>query len=241
MVKETTGSKLKKLRLEKGLTLEEVQKRTKVHPGILKAMEEDSLINLSPVYVRGFLKIYCKVLGVDPRSIIPDYQETKFEVQLKPKTAVKDKHPFNIFKPRIKIKIKPIVIGLIIIIIILGLFNFIKFISHWQREKAVQKALQPAVVFSKAQAPTSTRIQLNIRAKDKCFINLKTDGKTVFQGVLPKGKSETWKAKEKIEFSLGNAGVVDLEVNGKLISSLGKKGQAIKNIVVTKEGLSIKR
>jgi hypothetical protein len=56
---------------------------------------------------------------------------------------------------------------------------------------------------------------------------------------LKKGRFENWYAKDKIELSLGNAAAVDLEVNGRPISNLGRKGQALKNIVITKEGLMI--
>jgi hypothetical protein len=72
-------------------------------------------------------------------------------------------------------------------------------------------------------------------------MQLKSDGKVVFQGVLKKGRFESWQANTKMELSLGNAGVVELEVNGKLISNLGRRGQALKNILITKEGLAIKR
>ena len=240
MMKETAGVRLKKLRLEKGLTLEEVQKRTKIHLNILKAIEEDSLINLNPVYIKGFLKIYCRLLGADPRSIIPDYRELKAEVHLKSKVGV-EKDFFGRFRPRINPRIVFIVIG--IAIVIFGALSLIKFISLKVKDKKVvaQKKETSAAAFSKAHAPVSSVIRLGIRARDKCYIVLKTDGKVVLQGELKKGRFESWQAKEKIEFSLGNAGVVDLEVNGKLISSLGKKGQALKNIVVTREGLSIKR
>jgi len=52
---ESPGTRLKRLRLEKGISLEEVHKKTKVHLNILKAIEEDNLINFSPVYLKGFL------------------------------------------------------------------------------------------------------------------------------------------------------------------------------------------
>src|SRR3989338_7892361 len=76
-VMESAGAKLKSARLQKGLSLEEAHKKTKIHLNILKAIEEDSLINFSPVYIKGFLKIYCKFLGVDPRDCMPDYKEQK--------------------------------------------------------------------------------------------------------------------------------------------------------------------
>jgi cytoskeletal protein RodZ len=40
---ETAGARLKQLRLEKGISLEEVQKKTRIHLNVLRAIEGDSL------------------------------------------------------------------------------------------------------------------------------------------------------------------------------------------------------
>ena len=54
--------------------------------------------------------------------------------------------------------------------------------------------------------------------------------------------TQSWSAKDNIEFTLGNAGVVEVELDGRVIPPLGRKGQAIKNIRVTKnEGLIVPR
>ena len=44
---ETAGARLKKIRQERGLSLEEIQKKTKIHPNVLRAIEGDSLTDLS--------------------------------------------------------------------------------------------------------------------------------------------------------------------------------------------------
>ena len=75
------GAKLKKIRLEKGITLEEAHKKTKIHLDILKALEADSVVNLSPIYIKGFLKIYCNFLRVDPQDYISDYKESAATVK----------------------------------------------------------------------------------------------------------------------------------------------------------------
>jgi hypothetical protein len=41
-----------------------------------------------------------------------------------------------------------------------------------------------------------------------------------------------------MELSLGNAQAVELEINGKLIPPLGRKRQSLKNILITKDGVS---
>ena len=72
---ESKGARLKSIRLAKGISIEDASKKTKIHLNILKSIEEGSIGNLNPVYLKGFLKIYCKFLGVDPREFIPDYKE----------------------------------------------------------------------------------------------------------------------------------------------------------------------
>jgi cytoskeletal protein RodZ len=273
---DSAGVELKKIRLEKGLSLEEVHKKTKIDLNILKALEEDSLINLSPIYIKGFLKIYCKFLGVDPRDYIPSYKE--------PQTTPiyisgREEEPVSLLKTassrlgslKLKqIKTKTVVIFLLILIFFIGLFNLGKFLSSKRNLIFKKSKDMPAKIEKKeTKAPTQTQapkvvkpqagsgpknqeiipvppsatlgIGLGIHAKEDCFIQLKTDGKIVFQGVLKKGRSENWQAKNKIEFSLGNAGVVDLEVNGKRILPLGRRGQAVKNILIDKEGIKTKR
>lgn len=63
---ETTGERLKRARLAKGLSLSDIAQVTKIHPEKLTALEEDDFSSFpSMAYGRGFLVIYGKHLGVD--------------------------------------------------------------------------------------------------------------------------------------------------------------------------------
>lgn len=256
---ESAGARLKKIRLEKGLTLEEVQKKTKIHLNVLRAIEGDGLTNLNPVYLKSFLKIYCKFLGVEPKDYVPDYKETQQVSQIitKEETPVQLREPISILKSasrrlssfRLSKKAKKTLVFILAVIFIwLGLFNLGKFISKKgqvskkplsAKTKVTQKTkvLQAAVPAKRAVSV----IRLGIRTKENCWVSLKADGRVVFQRVLEKGRFESWQAKEKMELSLGNAGGVELEVNGQFFSELGRRGQVLKNIVITKEGLNIPR
>jgi cytoskeletal protein RodZ len=276
---ESPGTRLKRLRLEKGISLEEVHKKTKVHLNILKAIEEDSLINFSPVYLKGFLKIYCRFLGVDPHDYIPEYKEPEYKAVLTDKlkeepAAAKPVSFFQItanvigrLKPYIKnLKRKNVIVTLAVMISVILFFKLGKTVSikggsskkrsraavasrtsdRKTRDAGVSQGnlatvkSTPSTITIPQDKPV-TSIKLGIRAKEDCWIQLKADGRMIFQNILKKGRYESWKADKKIEFSLGNAGVVDLEVNGKLVSNLGRRGQVIKNIVITREGLTIPR
>lgn len=274
------GARLKKIRLEKGLSLEEVHKKTKIHMNILSAIEEDSLINVSAIYMKGFLKIYCNFLGVDPKGYIPDYKETKTEVGLRKiegeqigidKTKIKASFIKNAsskikaFRPSKEV-VKIILIILSAIIAVMILFSLVKIVSasvsgffaqrkaaalmkHKEPPKKIVKTQKPkveakpvvkeqgSVATKETKVATVSGIKLGILVRENCWISLKVDGKLLLQRVLEKGRMETWQAKEKIELSVGNAGVVELDVNGQHFTNLGRKGQSRKNIIITKDGL----
>lgn len=144
---EPAGERLKKIRLEKGISLEEVRKRTKVNLRILEALEGDSLTDLSPVYLKGFLKIYCNFLGVDPRDYIADYKETQSVIKdidtaeyvlrrpEKPTSFFKTASiKLSSFRPTKKFRALFIFIA-IIIAISFGLFNLGRVISSRRRAR----------------------------------------------------------------------------------------------------------
>ena len=268
---ENAGQRLKKIRLEKGISLEEVQKKTKIHPNILKAIEGDSFTDLSPVYLKGFLKIYCHFLGQDPKDYIPDYKEPRItSLGNMPKEPVMKIDTGQSFLKTIFSKIgylrpsphfkKIIVFVLIFIIAIIALFNLGKAISSKKPKAApdIQKSAvkpeakktreapkpKPQAATLKNQAlkiPLQNDIRLAVRARENCFISVKVDGRMVFQRVLEKGRSESWKAKDRIDLSVGNAQAIELQVNDKVFSNLGTRGQPLKNIVITKQGLNLGR
>ena len=274
MSTESIGEKLKKLRLSKGLSLEEVQKKTKIHLNILKAIEGESLTNLSPIYLKGFLKIYCKFLGADSKEYIPDYRESSKQTlnlvshqepqeedkPLKTPSFLKDASlKLNSWRP--DNKLKNIIIA-ILIIVVLGmiLLKLGQFISsrprispavahsHEKKTPVNQKARVQSVVQkiqvsgTKLPKEVSGGISLVISTKENCLVFVKVDGRVVLHRVLEKGRSDSWKAKEKIEFSLSNAAAVELIVNGQRFTKLGRRGQQLNNITITeKDGLRIPR
>ncbi len=156
---ESAGARLKKLRLEKGLSLEEAHKKTKVHLNILKSIEEDSFVNLSPVYIRGFLKIYCQFLGVDPREYMPDYQETQVKINLSEakqgaRTSLRTLPlKLNFLKPYLKPKIiSTALLILALILLSVGLFKLGKF--TYRKSNSLPKKVKVAKVI-----PENKRVQ----------------------------------------------------------------------------------
>lgn len=75
------GNTLKQLRLQKGLTLEQVEQSIKIRLRYLEAIEEGDMSVLpGMVYARGFIKSYAEFLGINGQDLL-DSQEGSSQVE----------------------------------------------------------------------------------------------------------------------------------------------------------------
>ncbi|RLB07237.1 MAG: hypothetical protein DRG50_03430 [Deltaproteobacteria bacterium] len=69
-----SGENLRKIREYLSLEADEVARETKIGRNNLSSIEEEDINSLPAlVYLKGFLKAYAKVLGLDPYKVIEDY------------------------------------------------------------------------------------------------------------------------------------------------------------------------
>jgi len=114
-----------------------------------------------------------------------------------------------------------------------------------QAPKAVVKPVTKSVVKPAAGivpvAVIQNNINLTVRANQNSWLRVKTDGVVVFQSTLRMGAVEKWVADEDIEISGRNINQLEFELNGKMIGTLGRKDRNAKKVIVTKNGLSVKK
>lgn len=108
-----------------------------------------------------------------------------------------------------------------------------------QQPQANAEEKSAPVSLAESAAPAGP-INLTVRAKRNSWLQVRSDGIVVFQSTLNKGDVENWAADKKIEISGKNVNDLEFELNGKLISSLGKSDRQARRLIVTKDGLSIK-
>lgn len=87
---------LKNIRQSKGLSLDDIARRTRIRSGFLEAIEEGNY-HLLPerYYVETFIKVYADTLGVDSAPYLARYrqhlEQTGAATQKEPKREIKDK------------------------------------------------------------------------------------------------------------------------------------------------------
>ena len=76
MRKKTIGEVLRLARINQGMNLEDLQKKTDIQLELLEAMEADDFDRLpSPFYARSFLRKYAWAVDLDERIILDAYEE----------------------------------------------------------------------------------------------------------------------------------------------------------------------
>lgn len=102
--------------------------------------------------------------------------------------------------------------------------------------------VEPAPVApSSEKKEQSKKITLTIKSKGAGWLQVKVDGVLVFQSTMREGAFETWEGEKTIELSGKNINNLEFELNGKILGQLGRADRGARRVVVTAEGLSVKK
>jgi hypothetical protein len=112
--------------------------------------------------------------------------------------------------------------------------------KYVEEESSVPVSVELKHESVKAQSENH-KVEVAVRAVRDTWVQVKTDDKVVFQTTLSKGSLEDWSADNHIELSGRNLDQLDMEVNGKHIGSLGGGERRIRKVLITKEGLTVKK
>lgn len=85
-------------------------------------------------------------------------------------------------------------------------------------------SLSPVITPSPNQKLTTGPVNVGLNLSDESWVEVKADGKVVFEGTMAKGSNQNWSAQKEIEVTSGNAGAVTVSQNqkpGKLMGAAG--------------------
>ncbi|MBI3333851.1 MAG: DUF4115 domain-containing protein [Candidatus Omnitrophica bacterium] len=251
------GERLKSAREAKGTSLEEAARLTKVQSRILQAIEEDRVEEvLNGAYAKIFLKKYAAFLGLDGQAVLDEYRSMRGSVAEPPTMPLQPQASSETDSSSLKRILLLAGAGLMFLVGISFLgyltLDLYQGLSHpgAQREPrpaapakgglttgrwpaAPSKGAQPQA--AKLLVPRSQPLKLAVRTKADVWMQVKADGTVIFQNVLAKGAQESWTADQELELWTGNAGAMELFLNG---HSLGSPGSGVKKgIRITREGI----
>jgi cytoskeleton protein RodZ len=112
-----------------------------------------------------------------------------------------------------------------------------------ERKPVVQekKPLTPsAPVATTTSVQEKKAISLQLKAIEETWVSLQADDQSGKEMILKPGEGITVQASDRILMKLGNAGGLDLVLNGKPLGKFGKSGEVL-TLIVTSKGVEAKR
>lgn len=78
-------------------------------------------------------------------------------------------------------------------------------------------------------------LAIQLRASGEVWVRAVVDGGRSQEAILQAGNLRTFRARERVQFTAGNAGAITLVVNGQVQDSIGERGQ-VRHIQVDRDG-----
>ena len=70
------GKTLREAREAKGLSISQVAETTRIMHSIIDGLENENFSGIpAPIYGRGFVKLYCEAVGLDPKPMVAEFME----------------------------------------------------------------------------------------------------------------------------------------------------------------------
>ena len=235
----TLGSMISKARIDARLSIEDLSSSTNIRIALLRDIEANNFANCGgDTYARGHIRNIAQRLGIDPQIFLSVYENEQMQVHRSMQEMLVEisamKQPEEMRKVSWKV-LATISIGA------LGVAGLVQIIVSNTSSPSIpapvasasatptESATPTSVPSEEATVSTGTGVEVVItasRAKSWLFVS-DASGRTLFSGQISTGSTKTFTSDSQLNFKIGNAGGVDLVVNGKKIDSVGVDGEVV--------------
>jgi cytoskeleton protein RodZ len=240
------GLYLQSLRVEKGISIEQVAAETRIRSEILKSIEAEDHQNLpDDVFVKGFLQSFAKVIGADPDEVL-----RRFDVRRKAQAPVQVL-PGLAPSPRPRhfwltlLWVAALMVGLVG-----GTLLVYQMLYHPEgaeappppvadKAEAVEPDTQPAPAAVQPEPPAKdvpqtnaaetqpARYHLEIVCDEDTWMKIIVDDAPAEEYFLKPGDTLQLTANSNYNLLIGNAGGVSVQLDGKPVPVPGNSGQVV--------------
>ncbi len=234
------GHQLSSAREAKGLSLDAVGESTGIPLGVLEALEANDWDKLdAPVYVRGYLRKYAGLLGLDQRALVEAYEAAALPRDPEIHSYVSEHLPVE-HNVRWLIPVTALIV--VAVLVLVGLWSWHRFHASSHRAQAPASAVsammaltdatpakasasaaggsvppQATVKQGGAAATPAAKLRLHMQIQQPSWVEVYGPGnKRLYYNLAAAGTALDFHAdKGALRVFLGNAAGVKLEVNGK--------------------------
>ncbi|MFI0037745.1 helix-turn-helix domain-containing protein [Streptomyces mutabilis] len=251
----SVGRALQQARIAAGLTVDDITTATRVRIAIVHAIEADDFAPCGgDVYARGHIRTLAKAVGLDPAELLAQF-DAEHGGRPAPTPAAPLFEAERIRPERRGPNWTAAMVAAIVAVIGFVGFTFVKGGDDGGNEASVAEGSRPTAGESAspsaepkkpaAPKPDPTDSAIAAAPRDKVTVKVTAadgrswisaqdhNGRLLFDDILERGDSKTFQDDEKVKLVLGDAGAIELYVNGKKIEDDFQPG-AVERLTYTK-------
>jgi cytoskeletal protein RodZ len=226
------GDEFRAAREARHLSLSDVSEQIHIRSVYLQSIEDEHWAAIAaPVYVRGFIRTYARFLGLDGEQAVGRFNAALGDVPPRHAEVVTFSKPGRRGS-------SPWLYALsaaAAILVAFVAYNFYVLQSAGRSPGAAVVAVaSPTPLESPAHTASPVRARpkpapartLDVRLTQRSWVSVKIDGTAKLEGIFPPGTRKQFHGKLAI-VRTGNAGGVDLSVNGRELGVMGAAGAVV--------------
>jgi cytoskeletal protein RodZ len=237
---------ISKARKDAGLSIDDLSAATNIRGTLLREMEANNFSQCGgETYARGHLRNIAVKLNVDPQIFLTAFEDEQMHVDRTMQDLLVENNVMREPKEVRKVSWKVLVTISVASLFVAGLAQIIVS-NNSTPDIPVAIEESPAASASPEATPQETENEETVptdeatistgqgveviiaatRAKSWLFVS-DSSGRVLFSGQISTGVTKTFSSDLTLNLKIGNAGGVDLSVNGKKIDSVGVDGQVV--------------
>jgi cytoskeleton protein RodZ len=240
------GSMISKARKDAGLSIDDLSAATNIRGTLLREIEGNNSSQCGgETYARGHLRNIAIKLGIDPQIFLTAFEDEQMHVDRTMRDLLVENNVMREPKEARKVSWKVLVTISVASLFVAGLAQIIvsndsapdipvaleETATPTEPPEATPEATATEEVVPTDEPTVSTgqgvEVVVNaVRAKSWIFVS-DSSGRVLFSGQILRGVTKTFSTDAQLNLKIGNAGGVELSVNGKKIDSLGADGQVV--------------
>lgn len=223
------GSRLREAREERGVSLEDAARETRIKPRFLDALEQDAPPSAfrAPVYARAFLREYARFLGLDPEPIVERY--ARAHAIAEPSTM---RLPTPVRTPR-RLRMLQ---GFLAVAVVAGV-TVVAVLASRPGEREVPPASDNTAA---ARGPLGDaledEVRLRLRVNGGTWLSVAVDGERVVRGRKRPGFEREFRAEKRIRMEVADGGAVRLRLNDEPLGVPANDGVTYRAVFALRDG-----
>ena len=249
------GEILRQSRLNFGLSISDVESALRIRAMYLTALEEGHAEKLpGRVYAIAFVRAYAEYLGLDGGQMVHLLKEQSIE------TAQKPEHHFPVPASESKVPNVYVLLGSLVALIVVSVgYSLIDgkssgapavppvsesiqmkdlAVGQAPLQSAMLSAIESAVGADGAAVLIKPESRIVIRALESAWVEVRSaKNKPLLSRIMKAGDSYLVPDEKDLMLSTGNAGAIELTVDGQAVPPLGGKGDILRKVKLDADAL----